>query len=228
MHKDTWPYGGGSGNPLQYSCLGDTMDRGTWQATVHEVAGVGHDLATKPPQPPYDCISLELGKGFPSDSVGKESVVSAGDTGDTGSIPGSERSSGGGHGSPLQYFCLENPMDRGAWQDTVRRPAKSQTRLSQWACFHTQASLVARWKRTRLPTQEVQAPFLGREDALAEGTAVHSTPASLPGESHGQRSLAGYSPWGHKTQTRRRRAQGFDWHTTKCIFSSDSLIHFHF
>ena len=77
------------------------MDRGTWQATVHEVAGVGHDLATKPPQPPYDCISLEVGKGFPSDTVGKESVVSAGDTGDTGSIPGSERSSGGGHGSPL-------------------------------------------------------------------------------------------------------------------------------
>ena len=41
--------------------------------------------------------------------------VNAGDTGDAGSIPGSGRSPGGGHDNPLQYFCLENPMDRGAW-----------------------------------------------------------------------------------------------------------------
>ena len=46
---------------------------------------------------------------------------------DVGSIPGSGRSPGGGHGDPLQYSCLENPMDRGAWQATVRRVAKSQT-----------------------------------------------------------------------------------------------------
>ena len=41
--------GEGNGNPLQYSCLENPMDRGIWQATVHGVAGVGHDLATKPP-----------------------------------------------------------------------------------------------------------------------------------------------------------------------------------
>ena len=45
--------------------------------------------------------------------------VNAGDVRDTGSIPGSVRSPGGGHGNPLQYSCLENPMDRAAWQDTV-------------------------------------------------------------------------------------------------------------
>ena len=45
--------------------------------------------------------------------------VNAGDVRDTGSIPGSVRSLGGGHGNPLQYSCLENPMDRAAWQDTV-------------------------------------------------------------------------------------------------------------
>ena len=45
-------------------------------------------------------------------------------------IPGSGRSSGGGHGNPLQCSCLENPMDRGAWQVTVHRVAKSQTQLS--------------------------------------------------------------------------------------------------
>ena len=43
-----------------------------------------------------------------------------------GSFPGLRRSPGGGHGNPLQYSCLENPMDRGAWQFTVHRVAKSQ------------------------------------------------------------------------------------------------------
>ena len=45
----------------------------------------------------------------------EESTCNAGDAGDAGSIPGSGRSPGGGHGNPLQYSCLENPMDRGAW-----------------------------------------------------------------------------------------------------------------
>ena len=45
----------------------------------------------------------------------KNLPANAGDTGDMGSIPGSGRSPGGGHGSPLQYSCLENPTDRGAW-----------------------------------------------------------------------------------------------------------------
>ena len=48
--------------------------------------------------------------------MGKESSCNAGDAGDDGSIPGLERSPGGGHGNLLQYSCLEkNPMDRGAW-----------------------------------------------------------------------------------------------------------------
>ena len=53
---------------------------------------------------------------FPHSLVGKESACSAGDL---GSIPGSGRSPGEGNGNPLQYSCLENPMDRGAWQATV-------------------------------------------------------------------------------------------------------------
>ena len=60
---------------------------------------------------------------------GKESDASAGDTGDAGSIPGSGRSPGGGNGNPLQYSCMQNPMDREAWQATVHRVAKSQTQL---------------------------------------------------------------------------------------------------
>ena len=53
--------------------------------------------------------------GFPGGSVDKESACDAGDTGDTGSIPRSERSPGAGHGNPLEYSCLENSMDTGAW-----------------------------------------------------------------------------------------------------------------
>ena len=56
----------------------------------------------------------------------KTPPVNAGDVRDAGSIPGLERPPGGGHGNPLQYSCLENPMDREAWQATVHRVAMSQ------------------------------------------------------------------------------------------------------
>ena len=57
-------------------------------------------------------------------------VKSACNAGDMGSILGSGRSAGGGHGNPLQYSCLENPMDRGALWATVHEFTKSRTRLS--------------------------------------------------------------------------------------------------
>ena len=60
----------------------------------------------------------------------KESTSNAGDAGDTGSIPGSGRSPGEENGNLLQYSCLENPMDRGAWWATVHGVAKSWTGLS--------------------------------------------------------------------------------------------------
>ena len=66
--------------------------------------------------------------GFPGGSDGKESAYNAGDL---GSIPGLGRSPGEGNGNSLQYSCLENPMDRGAWRATVDRVVKSQTRLGQ-------------------------------------------------------------------------------------------------
>ena len=66
--------------------------------------------------------------GFPCGSVVKNSP--AGDAGDPGLIPGLGRSPGEGHGIPLQYSCLKNPMDRGAWWTTVHEVAKSQTGLS--------------------------------------------------------------------------------------------------
>ena len=63
--------------------------------------------------------------------VVKNPPVKAGDVRDVGLIPGWERSPGGGHGNPLQYSCLENPTDRGAWRAIVHRVTKSQTRLKQ-------------------------------------------------------------------------------------------------
>ena len=65
--------------------------------------------------------------GFPGDSDGKKSTCNVGDL---GSIPGLGRSPGGGHGNPLQYSCMENPMDREAWWATVHGVAKSRTQLS--------------------------------------------------------------------------------------------------
>ena len=66
---------------------------------------------------------------FPGGSDGKASAYSAGDP---GLIPGSGRSPGEGNGNPLQYSCLENPMDGGAWLATVHGVAKSWTRLSDF------------------------------------------------------------------------------------------------
>ena len=68
---------------------------------------------------------------IPGGSGGKESTCNAGDAEDMGYIPGSGRSPWGGHGNPLQYSCLENPMVREAWWATVHRAAKNQTWLKQ-------------------------------------------------------------------------------------------------
>ena len=101
----------GNDNPLEYSCLGNSMDRGAWQATVHRVAKESDttwQLSNNPRNtelvPPH-LISLHL-TGFCGGSDGKESACNSGDL---GLIPGLGRSPGEGHGNPLQYFCQENP-----------------------------------------------------------------------------------------------------------------------
>ena len=76
-------------------------------------------------------------EGFPVGAVVKNLSANAGDIRDTGSIPGSGRSFGGGHGNPLQCSFVEIAMDRGAWCAVVHRVTKSQTRvkqLSMYAC----------------------------------------------------------------------------------------------
>ena len=90
---------------------------------LHWQAG---SLPLAPPGKPKVCLDNYI-KGFPGGSDGKESACNLGDS---GSIAGSGRSPGGGHGNPLQYSCLEKSMDRGAWR-AAHGVAKSQTRLSK-------------------------------------------------------------------------------------------------
>ena len=82
-------------------------------------------LLRNSPHIPWAKISIY--SDFPGGSDGKESGCNARDP---GSIPGSERSPGEGHSNSFQYSCLENPMDRGAWQAIVHRVAQCQTQLS--------------------------------------------------------------------------------------------------
>jgi len=70
-----------------------------------------------------------VGKKLPGGLVSGVSACKVGDIREVGLIPGSGRSLEGGCGNPLQYSCLENPMDREAWQATVHRVSKMQTRL---------------------------------------------------------------------------------------------------
>ena len=84
-------------------------------------------------------ISFSRGSSWPRNwtgvscvPAGSEGKASACNVGDLGLIPGLGRSSGEGNGNPLQYSCLENPMDRGAWWATIHGVAKSRTRLSNF------------------------------------------------------------------------------------------------
>ena len=65
-------------------------------------------------------------------SLAAQTVASACNAGDPASVPGSGRSPGEGNGNPLQYSCLQNPMDGGGWRATVHGVAKSQTRLNDF------------------------------------------------------------------------------------------------
>ena len=85
--------------------------------------------------------SLEMSLAFYRFPGGSDSKASARDTGDLGSIPGSERSSGKGNGNPLQYSYLEKSMDGGVWWATVHGVAKSRTRLNDFTLDRYTTSL---------------------------------------------------------------------------------------
>ena len=111
--------GAGNGNPLQCSCLENPMDRKAWWTTVQGVTMSQTQLNNS-----HTHIHTHTLIIFPGGSAGKESACNAGDP---GLIPGLGRSPGAGNGNPLQYSCLENPMDRGARWAIVHGVAKSRT-----------------------------------------------------------------------------------------------------
>ena len=80
--------------------------------------------------------------------------ASAYNAGDLGSIPGLGRSTGEGNGNLLQYSCLENPMDKGAWQATVHGVAKSRTRLSDFTSLHPPLAHI--YKNNMWPCRKVE------------------------------------------------------------------------
>ena len=79
---------------------------------------------------PHLSYLMELLWGFPGGTVVRNLPADAGHTGDSDSISGSGRPPGVGNVNPLQYSCLKNPMDRGAWRVTVPGVAKSRTQLN--------------------------------------------------------------------------------------------------
>ena len=139
----------------------------------------------------------------PGDSEVKASACNAGDL---DSIPGLGRYPGEGNGIPLQYSCLENPKDRGAWWATVHGVTKSWTWLSNFTSSDWTTTALSKWLPRQHQWQRLACqcrrhkrceftPWIGKSPWRR---AWQPTPVSLPGESHGQRSLAGYSPQGHK------------------------------
>ena len=87
-----------------------------------------------------------------TDFAWHQSKASACNAGDLGSIPGSGRAPGEENGNPLQYSCLENPMDGGAWWATVHGVAKSQTRLRDFTHSFTHSCCLAVLKHSFLPS----------------------------------------------------------------------------
>ena len=151
--------GEGNGNPLQYSCLENPMDRGAWWATVHGVTKSQTQLSNFTFIPKIQCLpwlpapthhhnhhrsNIILGS-WAHNSISKESACNAGHL---SLIPGSGRSPGEGNGNPPHYSCLENPMDRGAWQATLHevtrvgrnlatKPPEVKHYNSSWVPFQT-------------------------------------------------------------------------------------------
>ena len=81
--------------------------------------------------------TFHLKKAFPGGTSGKDLPANSGDQRDTGLIPGSVRYDEAGHGKLLQYSCLENPIDRGAWQAQSMESQIVGTQLSTHICIHT-------------------------------------------------------------------------------------------
>ena len=136
--------GEGNGNPLQYSCLENPMDREVWLQSMGLQSQTWRSDFTHFTNmliwATYTILNFLVATlGFPDNSVGKESTCNAGDL---GSIPGLGRSPGEGKGYPLQYSGLENSMDC-----IVHGVSKSRTWLSNFHFFFTFSGHIKKGKK---------------------------------------------------------------------------------
>ena len=148
---------------------------------------------------------LNSGAVSQSGSVSSKDPIppaSARDVRDASLIPGSGRSPGGGHGNPLQYYCLENPMDRGAWWGTVHSVTQSQTWLKQLSMRAVNHKMhFSNYCFLRIYTQEWDCWIIWgwqRLKWLDSVTDLMNVSLSKLWETAESRSLACCSPWGCK------------------------------
>ena len=132
-------------------------------------------------------------------AVVKNPPANAGDRSNECSIPGSGRSPGGGHGNPVQYSCLENPMDKGAWRARVHRVTKSWTRLKRQHT-HTHIHGEAEMRGSLLLTPngtELPRWLSSKESACTEGAAgdVGSIPRSERSSGKGHAAHSSILAW---------------------------------
>ena len=125
--------GGGNGNPLQFPCLQNPMDSGACWAPVHGGAegwtSLSDSAGTKQ-SPQLSCFKTKETEASTGGATGRESAADAGEAREEHVIPGWRRSLRRGNGTPLQYSCLENPRDGGAWRATVHGVTSRRTGLS--------------------------------------------------------------------------------------------------
>ena len=122
----------------------DAFELWSWRRLLRDpwTARRSNQSILKGINPEYSLEGLMLKWGFPCSSVGKESACNAGDL---GSIPESGRSRGEGNGNPLQYSCLENPMDKGAWRAIVHGVARVRHNLSSKPPLDAEAEAPILW-----------------------------------------------------------------------------------
>ena len=174
------------GMQMKMTTLDKLPDHTSWPPGLHShsPATVSHPTTSqsdlsKPQNTSYHSPTLNLLKGFPNSSAGKESACDAGDTGDVGSIPGSGRSSGEGHGNLLQYSCLKKPHGQRSWEGYIQRVTKSQAWLNDWTHItytHT-CSKTETWMNPKAFHPALLFPFC---NALSSETS-HLAPSNTRG-----------------------------------------------
>jgi len=145
--------GEGNGNPLQYSCLENLMDRGIWWVTVH---GVAKESDTTEQLTHTHTHTHTHTIVWSSQVVQcRRLPVNAEDSKNAGLIPGLGRFPREGNGNPFQYSCLENPMDRGTWWATVHGVAKESDKTEWLTLYRLPIPISFLWQACEVKEREV-------------------------------------------------------------------------